>query len=234
MREDVKQAILSLYKRVEAAKLKQKQSGKTDQGERKGITSGHHLDPLLHLMKEELTAKGFNKEDVFSEHNITLPGWFRATKDWDLVLMDGNQLVAAIELKTINSSFGNNCNNRTEEALGSALDFDYAVEEKLLGNSVIPPVKGYVLIVRDCPESAKPEKPVKHLKYFTVDPIFDRVSYQQRFQIVCERFRKKSIYNAVWFVVANPETGEVSEPSPEMNFEKFIATIVAQLYVRRA
>jgi Restriction endonuclease XhoI len=83
----------------------------------------------------------------------TLPGWFRPTKNWDLLALDNGELVSAIELKSINSSFGNNANNRAEESIGSAFDAHTAFDEHLLGSSSIPPVMGYVMIVHDCPDS---------------------------------------------------------------------------------
>lgn len=53
-----------------------------------------------------------------------MPGYYRATKDWDfLIVSEKGNLVAAIELKSQVGSYGNNLNNRTEESLGSAEDF---------------------------------------------------------------------------------------------------------------
>ena len=82
-----------------------------------------------------------------------ITGWFRPTKNWDLLALDNGELVSAIELKSINSSFGNNANNRAEESIGSAFDAHTAFDEHLLGSSSIPPVMGYVMIVHDCPDS---------------------------------------------------------------------------------
>jgi hypothetical protein len=53
----------------------------------------------------------------------TLPGYYRPSKEWDLVVVCENDLVAAIEVKSQVRSFGNNFNNRVEEALGNATDF---------------------------------------------------------------------------------------------------------------
>ena len=59
-----------------------------------------------------------------------LPGWFRAEKDWDLLVVVAKCLFAAIEFKSqVGPSFGNNFNNRTEEALGNAADLWAAFRE---------------------------------------------------------------------------------------------------------
>ena len=43
---------------------------------------------------------------------LTLPGYFRPTKLWDLLVTYKGQLIAAIELKShVGPSFGNNFNN---------------------------------------------------------------------------------------------------------------------------
>ena len=54
---------------------------------------------------------------------MELPGFYRPTKKWDLVVVRDGRLCAAIEMKSqVGPSFGNNFNNRTEEAVGSSVD----------------------------------------------------------------------------------------------------------------
>jgi type II restriction enzyme len=66
----------------------------------------------------------------FNRSALTLPGYFRPTKLWDLLVMYQGRLIAAIELKShIGPSFGNNFNNRTEEAIGTAVDLWTAFRE---------------------------------------------------------------------------------------------------------
>ena len=62
---------------------------------------------------------GVPEESICFDHEATLPGFFRGTKRWGLAVIHEGELLAAIEFKSITSSFGNNLNNRTEEALGS-------------------------------------------------------------------------------------------------------------------
>ncbi len=65
-------------------------------------------------------------------------------------------LVAAIELKSqVGPSFGNNFNNRTDEALGTALDIWTAYREEAFRSSPAPWL-GYLLLLEDCPESRRP------------------------------------------------------------------------------
>jgi len=71
----------------------------------------------------------FTKESAVSSPT-NLPGYFRPTKSWDLVVVSDEQLFASIEFNShVGPSFGNNFNNRVEEALGSASDLWMAYRE---------------------------------------------------------------------------------------------------------
>ena len=42
-------------------------------------------------------------------------------------------------------------------------------------------------------------------------------------------FREEVPYQAVWYVTANPKTGEVHEPSPKLSYESFLAVLEGSL-----
>src|SRR5439155_1900592 len=68
-----------------------------------------------------LVHNGLEDACIYTRSKRELPGYFRATKDWDLVAVHQNHLVAAIEFKSQRGpSFGNNVNIRVEAALGNA------------------------------------------------------------------------------------------------------------------
>lgn len=94
------------------------------------VLAGKQLDAFLDLLSTLSKGAGVPDECIFLKNN-QVPGYFRATKDWDfLVISPKGNLVAAIELKSQVGSYGNNLNNRTEESLGSAEDFWTAFREK--------------------------------------------------------------------------------------------------------
>jgi hypothetical protein len=64
----------------------------------------------------------FPRAHVYCEKYVELPGWYRPEKKWDLLIVSDGKLLAGIEFKSQVGSFGNNYNNRTEEAIGSATD----------------------------------------------------------------------------------------------------------------
>ena len=59
-----------------------------------------------------LPGRGGMGDSVITDGSAsrTLPGYFRATKRWDLLVVSGSRVLAAIELKSISSSFANNLN----------------------------------------------------------------------------------------------------------------------------
>lgn len=82
-----------------------------------------------------------------------LPGYIRPTKDWDfLIISPSKKLISVIEFKSQVGSFGNNFNNRTEEALVSAVDFWTAFRENVYPNQQAPWV-GYLMAVERCEKS---------------------------------------------------------------------------------
>lgn len=232
MRDDLRTAVLCMYEAIDEAAEAQAAAGRHDQGRRSGITSGGHLDQIAEIIRHDLVSVGFDSNEIYDKgRRCTFPGWFRPTKNWDLLALDHGELISAIELKSISSSFGKNSNNRAEESIGSVVDAREAFKERLFGESGIPPVMGYVMVVRSCPESR--EVVNSSSPHFPIDPEFVGSSYLGRFRILCERLRRKSLYNAVWLVFATPEDETVWEPDPSMSYEVFIKNIEMGLQLHR-
>jgi hypothetical protein len=107
-------------------KQKQRQAGQSDQGLRGAVTGGAQMDGFVNLFAEIILAAGIPGACVYRRKDVELPGFFRPTKEWDLLVVRDKALLVAIEAKSQVGSFGNNFNNRTEEAMGSALDLSKA------------------------------------------------------------------------------------------------------------
>ncbi len=102
---------------------KQRDSGGSDQGLRSAVTGGAQMDGFIELLTRLVMEAGIDRSHIFYSDSLELPGYFRPTKKWDFIVVVKGQLVVALEAKSqVGPSFGNNFNNRTEEAMGSALD----------------------------------------------------------------------------------------------------------------
>ncbi len=109
-----KKAIHDFWSNRDSAKQKQMESGKADQGERAGVTAGKNMNGFVDLFRDVIIANGLTEECIcLKKAVLTLPGGFRPTKLWDMLVLHRGHLVAAIELKSqVGPSFGNNFNNR--------------------------------------------------------------------------------------------------------------------------
>src|SRR5579859_6178346 len=97
-------------------------------GQRGSVVGGRQMHGFFDTIVQLFDEVGLDRSSVFASctlHDtgcLELPGYFRPTKEWDLLVVREGMLLAALELKSqVGPSFGNNFNNRTEEAMGSAL-----------------------------------------------------------------------------------------------------------------
>lgn len=158
---------------------------------------------------------------------LQLPGYFRPQKQWDLLVVHQQTLVAAFELKSLGGpSFGNNYNNRVEEALGSAVDLRRAQRAEVLQGE--RPWLGYLFLMQDAPSSRDPVRINDGV--FAVDPVWrTNRSYQQRFAVFCERILAEGLYDAVCYAVSSPDRPEPVEPVAALDWQHFSAAIRARI-----
>lgn len=71
------QAVKAFWQSREAARTSQAQSGRSDQGERPGVTVGKNMDGFRALMTDVVRRNGLSQADVhLSRALLTLPGYF--------------------------------------------------------------------------------------------------------------------------------------------------------------
>src|SRR6266705_4699614 len=210
---------------------RQKSAGGTDQGLRTAVTGGAQMDGFIELLTKLVIEAGIDRSHIFYGRGfLELPGYFRPTKRWDLVVVVDGRFVAALEAKSqVGPSFGNNFNNRTEEAMGSALDLWTAFREQAFGSAVRPWV-GYMFLLEDCPRSTTPVG-VKE-PHFKVFPEFRNSSYARRYELFCRRLVLEKHYDSSAFLLSNPEkglNGDYSEPASDLTFQSFANSLVARV-----
>src|SRR6185503_12106198 len=151
-------------------------SGLKDAGNRAAVTGGKHADGFVKLIAAIVKDAALpNVEIHVTERKPrTLPGFYRPCKEWDLVVLSDNNLVAVVEVKSQVGSFGNNFNNRVEEALGNATDFWAAYREGSFKPSQRPWL-GYLFMLEERPESVRAKRRIK-LTPYDVDDMFQERS----------------------------------------------------------
>ena len=134
---------------------------------------------------------------------VTLPGYFRPTKLWDLLVVHENRLIAAIELKShIGRSLGNNFNNRAEDAIGTGHDLWTAYRDDAFGKQQRPFV-GWMILVEDAPGSRRPARSFSTLPDF---PVFRGASYLNRYDIMCQRLVKEQLLTEASVIASKRES----------------------------
>ena len=78
----------------------QAQAGTRDQGARGAVTGGRQMDGFSEILRSLLTDAGVPPECIFAQRAVELPGFFRPTKQWDILIVRDKELVGAIELKS--------------------------------------------------------------------------------------------------------------------------------------
>jgi hypothetical protein len=219
-----------------AAVAKQQELGRSDQGERAGVTSGKNMDGFLTMIQDLIRANGLTDAHMMIGRKLlTLPGFFRPTKLWDLLIINHGRLVAALELKSqVGPSFGNNFNNRTEEALGTAIDLWTAFREGAFGEAQRPFV-GWLMLVEDAPESRSPVHDSS--PHFDVFPDFKGASYLERYNILCRKLAQERLYTTAT-IMASPRTaadsGEFQDLSDLTSLKTFITSFAGHIAAEAA
>jgi hypothetical protein len=234
----LQRAVQSYWDARAENKEKQVKSGKIDAGTRGEVTGGTQMGALEVLVADILCGAGLKRLDVRTRTSLELPGYFRATKKWDLIVVSEKQLVLAMEFKSqAGKSIGNNVNNRSEEAVGSAKDVWTAFREGRFGNSP-PPFLGYLFLLED---RDNVKTPVQNKEpYFEVDPVFrgesvlgkkgarrySGVPYSTRYELLCRRLVMERLYSAACFLMAtNSKKTKITEPAPDLSFQRFAAAL---------
>lgn len=184
---------------------------------RTAVVGGKNMDGFVDVVRAVVDHCGLPAAAVHvRKSKVILPGFFRATKNWDVLIVHDNRLLGVFEFKSQVGSFGNNFNNRSEEVIGSAADlwvahhhgayggiprsrqrvqeFSPAVLNPLIQSDPRPPFLAWLMLLEECEESLRSircDEP-----HFPVFEEFREASYAQRYQILCERLVERQLYSA--------------------------------------
>ncbi len=81
------EAVAHYWQTRGAQRKKQEAGGKADQGLRSAVTGGAQMDGFIDLFTELVTQAGIPEECIFRKRAVELPGFFRPTKEWDLLVV---------------------------------------------------------------------------------------------------------------------------------------------------
>lgn len=184
---------------------------------RTAVVSGKNMDGFVEIVRAVVRHCGLPDDAVHvRKSKVILPGFFRATKSWDVLVVHEKRLLGVFEFKSQVGSFGNNFNNRSEEVIGSAADLWVAHHHGAYGgiprsrqlvqeyspallNPVIqsdprPPFLAWLMLLEECDASTRSVRCDE--PHFPVLEEFHDASYARRYQILCERLVERQLYSA--------------------------------------
>ena len=143
-------------------------------------------------------------------------------------------LVDLTEYPRLKQHLGNNFNNRTEEAIGTAHDLWTDYREGSFGDSARPFV-GWLMLVEDAPGSRSPVS--DRSQHFPVRPEFENASYVTRYDVLCRKLMQENLYTAA-SVITSPATaarnGRFTEVCELTGLKSFVTTFAAHIAAEAA
>lgn len=191
-------------------------SGSAQGGTRSAVTGGRHLAGVNRLILNELDMLGLGNITTLFDRQATVPGFYRASKDWDLLVLSDGEPVLAVEYKSMTGSEGKNLNNRADEVIGAAQDLRQAQEHGLLAPGL---KRGYIFLMEVTPAVHRPVK--VQARVGTPDPVFNGIGYMDRMAVMLERLRDDGLYDMVWALGVIREPVGFMEPRPTVNWDRF-------------
>ena len=194
------------------------------------------MDKFISLVMDLVRANGLAHAQTQRQRAVlTLPGYFRPTKLWDLLVLHRGELIAAIEMKShVGPSFGNNFNNRAEEAIGSAHDLWTAYREGAFGKQPRPFV-GWLILVEDAPGSRRVIR--DRSPHFPIFDEFKDASYLTRYDLLCQKLVQEQLYTTA-AVITSPrsaaKTGDFNSLSSMTSLKTFITTLAGHIAAEAA
>ena len=219
-------------------------------GTRDTVVGGKNLDGFADLVRSVAVHCVHTRRG-----SAVLPGFFRGTKSWDVLVIHQRRLLAVFEFKSQVGSFGNNFNNRSEEAIGSAADLwvahhhgaysdgqhrsrnrvaegEVALLNPTLQADPRPPFVGWLMLLEDCEASLRAvrcEQP-----HFKVFPEFESASYATRYQILCERLVERGLYSAAALELTVPDTDQHRSLSSATSLRTLFAEFAGRVLAAQA
>ena len=196
-----------------------------DSSNRGAVVGGKQLDAFAVLLKIIAIENGIPEECIYTSQAY-LPGFFRSSKNWDfLIIAPNKKLIAAVELKSQIGSYGNNFNNRTEEALGDAVDLWTAFRENQFPGQSAPWV-GYLTVVGKDEGSTSPVR--NNEPHYPVLPEFQDATYLDRYRILCQKLILERHYSmAALICTSGPEHYE--DVSEDTSIDRFLQSFIGHL-----
>ena len=186
---------------------------------------------FIDLISEVVHANGLTDANIIRKSKLAvLPGHFRPTQSWDLLVMNKGKLIAAIKFDAqVGTSIGKNGDSCCERAISLAIDFRGVYRRWTFGAGTKPFV-GYLVLLEDNPASRAPIKAIS--PHFPLVPEYRNTSYAELYDSLCKKLIMDGLYTAATVIVAPraaSKSGAYSEMSDMTGLKSFVSTLAAHV-----
>lgn len=198
--------------------------------------AGKTMDDFVALMTDLVKANGLKDATILREGRIplTLPGHFRPTTRWDMLVLRENRLVAALKLKSQVETRKIHFDKINDEAIRTAQELWMAYRGGLFGDAPRPFV-GWLMLVEDAPGSRRPIR--DRSQHFPVRSEFQGASYIERYNLLCKKLVQEQLYTTT-AVLASPQTaiktGKFADVSDMTSLKTFVTTFAGHIAAEAA
>jgi len=218
-------AVAHYWRTLEAQTHKQKAG--LDRGRRSAVTGGKQMDGFCELVDWVLRENGLDEASIYLRSDREIPGFFRPTKEWDMLVVHEGHLVAAMEFTSQRvPPLASDANTHVEETVGMATDVWTAYGKGAYDPPRKRPWLGWVMLFEDCTVTKRPVTKAK--KPVEVFPDFSIGSYGRRYEQIMHKFTHERLFDSA-AILASPGKSGVQgtfiEPA-DLSMKRLLASLV--------
>src|ERR1700687_5813609 len=200
----VQKAVAHYWRTLNKQSEKQK-SGDADRGGRAAVTGGKQMDGFCDLVNAVLSKNDLPEASIFIQDRLELPGYFRPTKRWDMLVVHEEHLVAAVDLWT-------------------------SYREGAFGKEKPRPWLGWVMLLEKRSSSTTPVAAKE--PHFRVFPEYRKASYAKRYELLLRRLMLEKQYDSAALLLATEKEGPrgvYEEPASDLTMKRLLASLAGHV-----
>jgi len=206
--EDRLRKAVAHYWRTLAAQSNKQKVG-MDRGRRSAVTGGKQMDGFCELVDWVLRENGLGEASIYVRSDRELPGFFRPTKEWDMLVVHEGRTVAALEFTSQRlPPLASDTSTRIEETIGMAEGMWTAFRQESNGRSRPRPWLGWVMLIEDRTNLG---------------------SYGRRYEQILHKFTHERLFDST-ALLASSGKGHAQqaliEPTEDLSMKRLLSSLV--------
>jgi len=223
-------AVAHYWRTLEAQTHKQKVG--TDRGRRSAVTGGKQMDGFCELVDWVLRENGLDEASIYLRSDREIPGFFRPTKEWDMLVVHEGRTMAAVEFTSYRvPPLASDTNTCIEETVGMAADVWTVLGEGAYNPPRKRPWLGWVMLFEDRTVAKRPAPeawpPVEASPDFSIGS-HGRGATEQ----ILHKFTHERLFDAA-ALIASPGKGGAQgvfiEPAEDLSMKWFLASLAGYM-----